>query len=286
MPKYTSPQYKQKSYLDYQYANQPVIENYTVNNKNITGNNEYIRDYESMKDNLHKNSLKPNEYINDAKTNKYNNVEANYKAQRDFYKNNVQANKYSNDNEQQKVINSNKEYRKNNEIPSDEYKDFNREFQYHKGTQDNVMKKEEQMKYDDEIPPKLDDVDKVELLDLSKEDNSYSSIKKKENLEKKNRAMKYRKYLDLQIQLNNTKMREESESKKKSMEMMRRRNDELKKLENEVSMRDKALKIKLAGIYEDQIAEKRNTKSRAVSCEGENNFSDILEVNRRRYFKV
>eukprot|EP00826_Nyctotherus_ovalis_P054795 TRINITY_DN7208_c0_g1_i2.p1 TRINITY_DN7208_c0_g1~~TRINITY_DN7208_c0_g1_i2.p1 ORF type:complete len:318 (-),score=66.28 TRINITY_DN7208_c0_g1_i2:416-1369(-) len=106
------------------------------------------------------------------------------------------------------------------------------------------------------------------------------------HLEKNLRARKYKQYLDLQMRLNNEQQEKEKLNKLRLHELYRKRNEEFQNLEKELTIRNQVYKEKLANIYERQIAERNEARSRSLISEGENNFSDLLEINRRRYLQV
>jgi len=107
-----------------------------------------------------------------------------------------------------------------------------------------------------------------------------------EHLEKSIRTKKYKQYLDLQIKLQNEKLENERQNRLRTNELYKRRAEELQNLERELMIMNQLHKGKLANEYERQIAEKKEARSRNLASEGENNFSDLLEINRRRYFQV
>eukprot|EP00826_Nyctotherus_ovalis_P055901 TRINITY_DN7476_c0_g1_i6.p1 TRINITY_DN7476_c0_g1~~TRINITY_DN7476_c0_g1_i6.p1 ORF type:complete len:281 (-),score=52.99 TRINITY_DN7476_c0_g1_i6:191-1033(-) len=106
-----------------------------------------------------------------------------------------------------------------------------------------------------------------------------------EEKERKTRAKKYKEYLDLQMQLNGEKQRYEQAIKRKSNEQFRNRSNRLYQVEQDIAKRTRQQQAQLADIYEKQIREKalRNVDS---VLEGENSFSNTLDINRQRYYKV
>ena len=110
-------------------------------------------------------------------------------------------------------------------------------------------------------------------------------MKQKEEYERKIRANNYKKYVDLQVKLNQDKIEYERQKQKESEKIFNSRNKDLKKLENELMIKDKLYKEGLCNVYKKQMAERKECMPTWCSIE-DNNFCGTLDINQRRYFKV
>ena len=107
-----------------------------------------------------------------------------------------------------------------------------------------------------ETPAKLSDVNRN-----IKDFNTTPSIKiNKDTIDKKNRAQKYKEYLDLQIQLKNEKREYEKFNTRRCNEVLKHKNNELMQLEGEIMVKSKQLQQQLAEVYQHQISEQKNRK--------------------------
>jgi hypothetical protein len=107
-----------------------------------------------------------------------------------------------------------------------------------------------------------------------------------EDKERRTRAKKYKEYLDLQIQLNNEKHKYEQLNRQQTNEQLKHRNIKLRKIGEDIIKRTREQQAHLARVYERQIQEQKISRNTNSFLEGENNFSDVLDINRQRYFKV
>ena len=103
--------------------------------------------------------------------------------------------------------------------------------------------------------------------------------------ERKIRQQNYKGYLDLQMKVQNKKLELENNNVSKSRQIFNRRYAELDNLHKELKLKEESFKYKLANVYEQQIAEKKDQFPTSCRTE-ENNFSSTMVVNQSRYYKV
>jgi hypothetical protein len=117
--------------------------------------------------------------------------------------------------------------------------------------------------------------------------HTATSDLKPEDVERRMRVKRYKEYLDMQIKLKNEKLQYERNNRIESNKLMQLRSSELKRMEQENLVKDRMFKDKLAEVYRRQIAEQSILrKGHSMDHNDQNNFSGLMEVNRKRYFKV